>query len=76
MSQHRPRPAAAASRGANLHPNVPARGGAGIAAPTHGGLQTSQVSQFVPPPRRPTVAFQIVQQCQEFLYQMAWREVR
>ena len=84
MSQRRTPVTSAASHGrGNLHPNPVARGGAATSASTASGgaaaassSQPSQVSQFVTPARRPTVAFQIVQQCQEFLFQLAWREVR
>jgi hypothetical protein len=76
MSQPRARPSATVPRGGNLHPSGAARGGHVTAATPAGGSQPLQVTPFVAPPRRPTVAFQIVQQCQEFLYQMAWREVR
>ena len=80
MSQRR---TSAAPHGrVNLHPPPVARGGAATSASTPSGVtavpssQPSQVAQFVAPARRPTVAFQIVQQCQEFLFQLAWREVR
>ena len=67
MQQSQPSRGTSAPRGGgrgDLHPSR---------TPT---AATSGVAPLAPTAPRPQVAFQIIQQCQEFLVQLAWQEVR
>lgn len=60
-------------RGVGLQPRTP-----NVSSRPHtpsAPAATAAANLQVPPPR-PIIAFQIVQQCQEFLIQLAWQEVR
>lgn len=69
------------NRGGSTRPVVPAGRGRGNLHPTtasgpgHNSAANGPASLIVPPPR-PQIAHQIVQQCQEYLVQLAWQEVR